>query len=54
MKIYKIEFSKEKPYTQKLDNMILSAYFSSEHNGYWIVYADVFLSESEVFELIPK
>ncbi len=48
MKIEKIEFVKEKPYTQKVGKLFISNYYSEPDQGYWLIYGDTFLSNQEV------
>lgn len=51
MKIYKIEFSKEKPYTQLLNKQVISTYYSEVDKGFWLVYSDRYLSSDEVMDI---
>ena len=63
MIIEKIEFVSEKPYTQKVGKLFISScsfdkkvdkYDSHKDidQGYWLIYADKFLSEQEVCDII--
>lgn len=54
MKIFKIEFSESKPFTQKINNMIISSYYNNNDEGYWSIYSNIFLSEEEVLEVLKN
>jgi hypothetical protein len=54
MKIFKIKFLKEKPYTQKEGNQILTPVYSEPDEGWWVVYASSLLSKQEALNIIEN
>ncbi len=54
MKIFKIKFLKEKPYTQKEGNQTLTSVYSEPDEGWWIVYADTILTQKEALDILKN
>ena len=49
MKIYKIEFSYQKP-SSKIEDMFVNTSYSEPDEGYWIIYSDEEMTSKEVDE----